>query len=254
MLKKRIVPIMLLSNGRLVKGRQFSAYRDVGDPVKSAAVYNSQLADELVIININQGQGIAPLLAIVDKLSRVCFMPLTLGGGIRSLDDGAALIMRGADKILVNSLCYRDLGVITALSQRFGKQAVICAVDARWHAEQQCYRLYSECGSMAETISLEQHIEALIKAGAGEILIQSIDHDGSMQGYDLNLIHQVQQHAGATPLLAAGGSGNYDHLKELFLTSQVDAAICGSLFNFSDSNPLRAKAYLLNYNIPLKKV
>lgn len=254
MLKKRIVPIMLLNNGRLVKGQQFSTYRDVGDPVQSASVYNSQLADELVIININQGQGIEPLLDIIDKLSRVCFMPLTLGGGIRSLDNGAALIMRGADKILVNSLCYRDLGVITALSQRFGKQAVVCAIDARWHEKQGDYILYSECGSRMEEISLKKHIKALIKAGVGEILIQSIDHDGSMQGYDLNLIHRVQQYAGTTPLLAAGGSGNYEHLKELFLTSQVDAAVCGSLFNFSDSNPLRAKAYLLNHNIPLKKV
>ena len=132
MLKKRIIPIQLLLNGRLVKTMQFGAYRDVGDPVASARVYNSQYADELIVLNINRQSGsIDPLINILDKMSEVCFMPLALGGGIRCLNDATRLITAGADKVILNTVCYSQPSLIREIAECFGSQAVIAAIDAR---------------------------------------------------------------------------------------------------------------------------
>jgi len=253
MLKKRIIPILLLKKGRLVKGCQFDNYRDVGDPVKSAGVYSSQQADELIILN-TQGGSITPLLEIIEPLCAACFMPLSLGGGIRSEADAAKLIAKGADKVVLNSLCYQSPADIKALSNRFGRQAVVCAIDVRYSQEKGDYQLFSHNGSQPQAVSLQSHVQTLIEHGAGEIMIQSIDRDGGMQGFDIELIATTRQLAATLPIIAAGGSGNYEHLKALFLSTDVDAVVCGSLFNFSDSNPIRAKAFLQNYDIPFKKV
>ncbi|KKB79410.1 imidazoleglycerol-phosphate synthase [Devosia limi DSM 17137] len=254
MLKKRIIPIQLLNNGRLVKSIDFGNFRDVGDPVKSSSVYNSQYADELMLLNVSrEKRSIADLLQIIVKISEVSFMPLAIGGGISSPDDAALLIRNGADKIVVNSVAYRDLNVITETSNRFGAQAVIVGIDVRWDADLDDYRLYSRCGSAAENVGLEQHIARVVAAGAGEIMVQSIDRDGSMQGFDLDAISRAMT-ASPTPVIGAGGSGNYESLKDAFITTGVSALACGSLFNFSDSNPLRAKAYLSNHGLNFKKV
>lgn len=254
MLKKRIIPVQLLMDSRLVKTVRFSEWRDVGDPVKSSAVYNSQYADELIFLNIARDERTtAPLISIIEAVSKVCFMPLAVGGGITTPGEAAELIRTGADKIVLNSALYRDLSVITATADKFGAQAVIVAIDARLDIDARDYRLYSDCGRICEKIGLEEHVARCIEAGAGEILIQSIDRDGTMQGYDIDLVKRVQ---GMTqvPVIAAGGSGNYAHLRDLFLETGVSAAACGSLFNFSDSNPIRAKAYLSNHGLRFKVV
>jgi len=251
--KKRLIPLMLLKDGRLVKGKQFSSYKDVGDPVKSAAVYNSQLADELIILNIGSS-SIQPLLDILDELSKVCFMPIALGGGIRSVEDAVTLIRHGADKVVVNTLCKRMPTAISRISELVGRQALICAIDVRWDEELGDYVVYTESGKCKETISLNESIQTMSELGAGEIFIQSIDRDGTAQGYDVELASRVVEIAPKLPVIAAGGCGDYRHLKELFLDADVEAAACGSIFNFSDSNPIRAKAFLNNYDIKLKKV
>jgi cyclase len=251
MLKRRIIPIELLSGGRLVKTRQFAAPRDVGDPVKSSKVYSDQDADELVLLNIDRAwPGTEPLLAAVSKIAEHCFVPLTAGGGIRTVSDAEPLFTAGADKVLINSAAYRDADLIKAIAGRYGRQAVVVGIDVR--SEGDDFVLYSDGGRCREEIGLEAHISAMVAAGAGELMIQSIDCDGVMEGYDLNLLRRVVA-CSPVPVIAAAGAGNFLHLKEAF-EAGVDAAACGSLFNFGDNNPLRAKAFLKNHGIPLKRI
>lgn len=254
MLKKRIIPVQLLLDGRLVKTRKFGDWRDVGDPVKSSGVYNSQYADELIFLNISRDdRSIATLRSVIEAVSKVSFMPMAMGGGVNSAADAAELIRTGADKVVINSACYRDRSIITATADAFGAQAVIVSIDARMDPESGSYALYSDCGRMRENVTLAEHVTRCIDAGAGEIMIQSIDRDGTMEGYDIELIRQAKAIA-TIPVIAAGGSGNYGHLKDVFLETDVSAVACGSLFNFSDSNPIRAKAFLSNYGLNFKVV
>lgn len=254
MLKKRIIPVQLLSGDRLVKPVRFGEWRDVGDPVKSAAVYNSQYADELIFLNVaRSGRKAEDLAPLIREVSKVCFMPIAMGGGIATADDAAFLILNGADKIVVNSAAYRRPEIITQTAGRFGAQAVIVSIDAAWDAGRKGYRLYSDCGRRLEAVSLAKHAQNCADAGAGEIMIQSIDRDGTMSGFDIRLIQLVMQ-ATSLPVIGAGGSGNYEHLRQAFLETDVSALACGSLFNFSDSNPMRAKAFLSNYGLKFKVV
>lgn len=254
MLKKRIIPIQLLLDGRLVKTVSFGDHRDVGDPVKSSAVYNSQYADELVFLNIDRsGHSIEPLAELLEKVSEVSFMPLAVGGGIRTFEDAAFLIKHGADKIVMNSAAYENPALIRRTAEQFGSQAVIAAIDARYDQRLDRYVVYSNCGTVRHDIALRDHVARCIDHGAGEILIQSIDRDGAMSGFDIPLINDVMAVA-PVPVIACGGSGNYEHLKDAFLETGVSALGCGSLFNFSDSNPMRAKNFLTNYDLPFKVV
>lgn len=254
MLKKRIIPVQLLLDGRLVKTKRFDGWRDVGDPVKSSAVYNSTNADELIFLNISREErSIDALRRVIEGVSRVSFMPLAMGGGIRTAADAAELIRDGADKVVVNSCAYRDLDVIGETASTFGAQAVVVSLDARWHDDVGAYRLYSDCGRRMEGVSLDDHVRRVVDAGAGEIMIQSIDRDGTMEGYDISLVKAVKA-VSAVPVIAAGGSGNYAHLRDVFVETDVAAVACGSLFNFSDSNPIRAKAFLTNHGLAFKSV
>lgn len=252
MLKKRIIPVQLLLNGRLVKTVRFGEFRDVGDPVKSSSVYSAQRADELVFLNIDRAQpSVKPLADVIAGVSKVAFMPIAVGGGIRSFDDAAFLIKNGADKVVLNSIAYRDKEIITLISERFGAQAVVVSIDAvRGPAG---YLLKSACGTVSEDVALDAHIKACEAAGAGEFFIQSIDQDGTMAGFDIPLIQKACACA-TVPVIGCGGSGDYNHLRDAFLETGVSALACGSLFNFSDSNPIRAKAFLSNYGLPFKVV
>lgn len=254
MLKKRIIPIQLLLNGRLVKTVQFGEYRDVGDPVASSRVYDSQDADELIFLNIDRASGgVQPLIDVLEAVSEVVFMPLALGGGIRQFDDAKALFAAGADKIVLNSVCYEQPGLISQVANRYGVQAVVVAIDVKYDQAKKAFSLYSHCGQKSEDITLEDHIARCIELGAGELLLQSIDNDGRMQGYDLRLLEAVLAKV-TVPVIICGGAGHYNHLKDAFLAADVSAVACGSLFNFSDSNLIRAKAFLSNYGLPFKVV
>jgi cyclase len=253
-LKKRIIPVQLLLDGRLVKTVGFGKWRDVGDPVKSSEIFNSQYADELIFLNISRDSRTVQRLAeLIDNLSRVCFMPIAMGGGINSAEDAAYLILNGADKVVINSAAYSSPRVMEATAQRFGSQAVVVGIDVRWDDSLGDYRLFSDCGRKPQAMALGEHIRRCIEAGAGEIFIQSIDRDGTMTGFDVELVRRTMA-ASPLPVIAAGGCGHYEHLKSLFLETGVTAAACGSLFNFTDSNPLRAKSFLSNYGIPFKVV
>lgn len=253
MIKKRIIPILLLSEQRLVKTRQFKDPREVGNPITSAKVYSAQDADELIFLNIDrQNRSIEGLIELIQKVSEVCFMPLAVGGGIKSLADAEALIKNGADKVILNSICYEKPQLIAEIVNKFGAQAVIVAIDVRSDGSGE-YALYSDCGRKREQINLIEHIKRCTAFEAGELFINSIDNDGMMAGFDHVLIQRVMQNC-HIPVIACGGSGNYDHLKEAFLVTNVSALGCGSIFNFADNNPIRAKSFLSNYKIPVKKI
>lgn len=254
MLKKRIIPVQLLLEGRLVKTKNFGEWRDVGDPVKSSQVYNSQNADELIFLNIaRKSSDIKPMAQLIERVSRVTFMPLAVGGGIRSFSDIEFLIKNGADKVVINTAAYETPELIAKAADAFGTQAVIVAIDAKWSAELGEYALHSDSGTLCRNVSIEEHIHNVEKWGAGEIFIQSIDRDGTMEGFDIPLIHEAMKFA-SIPVIGCGGAGNYNDLKDAFLQTDVSALACGSLFNFSDSNPMRAKNFLANYGISFKKV
>lgn len=252
MLKNRIIPIQLLLNGRLVKSKRFKGFRDVGDPIKSSSIYNSQFADELIFLNINKEKhGIDELLNVLKRVSTVCFMPLAVGGGVRTLDEAATLIKSGADKVIINTAAYQDKALIGKIADIFGRQAVIAAIDVM--RENNTFQLYSHCGQIQESTSLETHIQVITQSGAGEILIQSIDSDGMMHGFDIDLFEYASSLT-SLPIIACGGCGHYDHLKDLYVKTGIKAAACGSIFNFSDSNLLRAKSFLKNHNLPFKEI
>jgi cyclase len=251
-LKRRIIPVQLLLGGRLVKTVRFGEWRDVGDPVKSSAVYNSQTADELILLNIERGErSVKQLAQVLGKVAEVCFMPLSVGGGVRSFEDAAFLIQNGADKVVINSAAYTDRDMISRVADRFGVQAVVVAIDAK--AEGDGYAAVSDCARQVEAVALDEHIRACQAAGAGEFMVQSVDQDGTMAGFDLTLLRRACAVA-TVPVIGCGGSGQYNHLKDAFLQTDVSALACGSLFNFSDSNPLRAKAFLSNYDLQFKQV
>jgi len=153
----------------------------------------------------------------------------------------------------VNSAAYRDPGLLKGIADKFGAQALVVSIDARWNDIEGRYQLYSDCGRHREAPTLEEHVTGVVKHGAGEIFINSIDRDGTMIGYDLRLISAVKAVAGV-PVIACGGAGTYEHMKQAFVETGVSALACGSLFNFGDNNPIRAKAFLSNYELHFKKV
>lgn len=252
MLKRRIIPVELLANGRLVKSTRFGNYRDVGDPVKSSRVYSDQDADELLLLNIVPSPDAVALLAEqLRRIARECFVPLTAGGGIRSLQDAALLFEAGADKVSVCTAAFEQPRLLREIASRYGSQALVVCIDVGPAAGGQPL-LMRDGGRNATSAGLEEHLARVEEAGAGEILVQSIERDGTMSGYDLALISRVVR-ATSLPVMALGGAGQIIHLKDAF-SAGAEAAACGSLFNFGDNNPLRAKALLKNHNVPLKKI
>ena len=213
MLKLRIIPIQLLVGGRLIKTVQFEGDRDVGDPVASSRVYSDQSADELIFLNIDRNdRTVAPLVPLLDAVSAVCFMPLSLGGGIRNIEDVALLIRHGADKIVINSAAYEDLDLLRRVADDFGAQALVVGVDVRRDPDGTPV-LYSDCGRRRREADLEEHLDRVVAAGAGEIMVNSIDRDGTMSGYDVPLLAQVTERTDI-PVIGCGGAGNFEHLRD----------------------------------------
>lgn len=252
LLKKRIIPVELLLNGRLVKTLRFDTFRDVGDPLKSSQVYSDQDADELILLNIDRGvRNTALTAAVLEAIAGACFMPIAVGGGVASVEDATRLFDAGADKVIVNSAAYRNFGLLEGIASRWGSQALVVSIDAEKDAQRR-YAVRSDCARRVEDIPLDLHMRRVIDHGAGEVMINSVDQDGVMNGYDLELL-ELARAACSTPLIACGGAGHYLHLKAAFDVG-VDAVACGSLFNFGDNNPLRAKSFLKNYQVPLKRI
>lgn len=220
--------------------------------MSAARIYNAQKADELAFLDIDaHHENRGTLLRIIEEVSRECFMPFTVGGGIRSPDDVRNLLKAGADKVLINSAVVGNPQLVADAAEIFGTQCIVAGVDVR--KEHDRYRVYSHGGRVPADIDLVEHVRRLEKMGAGEIFINSIDQDGMMTGYDQDLLRLV---VGTThiPVVACGGAGNFQHLADAFQNCGVHAVACASLFHFGDNNPIRARSYLKNKGIPVKNV
>ncbi len=252
MLKKRIIPTLLLRKGRMVKGVNFDNYRDTGDPVFASRVYNSQYVDELVFLDIDATNESRDTNAeIIEKVSKECFMPLTIGGGINSIQTIRKLLNSGADKVVINSAAYTQSDLIREGAKMFGSQCIVLGIDVK--KEEGEYVLYKNSGRIKCNVSLIDHIQKMETLGAGEIFLNDISNDGKMNGYDHELIKLVNRSVNV-PVVACGGAGNFKHLEDAYTETEVGALAMASIYHFGDNNPIRARAYLMNHQIDIKKV
>ena len=254
MLKKRIIPVLLLKNGRMVKGKNFENYIDTGDPNKAVDIYSSQDADELIFINISKDLiSKKKFLEILNRASKECSMPLCAGGGITNSSDVKELLELGADKVLLNSILTEKIDIIKDVSKKFGAQCIVAGVDYKVSKENQEIEVWSECGKILTKCNFYDHIENITKLGVGEIFLNSIDNDGLMKGYDLKISKIVSEKC-SVPLIVSGGAGNFKDLINLFEETKASAAACSSLFHFNDYNPIQIRSYLNNNGVKMRKL
>lgn len=252
MLKNRVIPVLLLANGRMVKGRQFKDYRDTGDPRSAARIYNAQYADELVFIDIQAClENRRTLLEIVRDVASECFMPLTVGGGITHIDDVRALLLAGADKVIITTAAVQQPELIQQVAETFGTQCVVTGIDYRGAGKDA--KVWIKCGTEATNLHPVDHARNLVDLGAGEIFLNSIDRDGMMSGCDLEMASLVAEVA-LVPVIICGGAGSFMHLAEVFQKTKAAASACASLFHFGDNNPIRARSHMRNLGIPMRVV
>jgi cyclase len=254
-IKKRIIPVLTILEDKLVKTKKFTNPLIVGNLYNTSKIYNDSDADEIIILNIDEKieNKIENLIKNLNQITKYCFMPLAFGGGIRNMDHVDKLINNGADKVILNSICYQEHQLISKISKKYGSQSIIISIDIKFCKEEEEYKLYSKNGTKLEEVKIYEHILKVQSEGAGELFINSIDNDGMKCGYDINLIKNIKQ-ISKIPIISCGGAGNFNHIKDLFLNTDISAAACGSLFNFGDNNPVRAKAYLKNYGIKFRSV
>lgn len=250
MLKKRVIPVLLLRDGRMVKGKQFNGYRDTGSPETAVRIYSSQDADELIFLDIDASlKSHENMMSAVSKAAKESFMPLAAGGGIRSIDNVRELLLAGADKVVITTAAVINPKLVTETSRRFGSQCVIAGVDYKSDGIRS--DVWIRCGTERTNLDPVQHAVKLVELGAGEIFLNSIDRDGTMQGYDLVMAERVAS-AVSVPVIVSGGAGNFMHIAELLRNTSTSGAACASIFHFGDNNPIRARSYLKNLNIPMR--
>lgn len=229
MLSRRLIVCLDVKGGRVVKGVQFEGLRDVGDPVEMAARYEADGADEIVYLDIAAStQERTTLLALARRTAERLFIPLTIGGGIRTVEDVAAALRAGADKVALNSAAVRHPGVLSEGAGRFGAQCIVASIDAKWEGDR--FRVYTHGGSIPTDLEAVSWAVECARRGAGEILLTSIDRDGSRDGYDLDLTKAV---AGAVtvPVIASGGAGNAVHVRDAIVRGGADAALVAGILH-----------------------
>jgi len=254
MLSKRIIPCLDVDKGRVVKGVQFVDLIDAGDPVEVAKAYNKSLADEIVFLDITAShEERDTIVDIVRKTAAEVFIPLTVGGGIRTVDDFRKMLLAGADKVSVNSAAIARPELINEASQKFGSQCVVVAIDAKYNPERGSWDVYSHGGRNNQVLdAIEWAIEAE-KRGAGEILLTSMDKDGTKSGYDNELTRRISESVNI-PVIASGGAGTMEHFKEAIVDGKADAVLAASLFHFKEIDIKELKNYLNSENIPVRLV
>ena len=251
MLAKRIIPCLDVRDGRVVKGVNFVNIRDAGDPVELARFYSDQGADEIVFLDITAtSDGRATVADVVERTAEQVFVPLTVGGGIRTLEDFRQLLRAGADKISVNSAAVKDPGLISRAAERFGSQCVVLAIDARRRPEGS-YEVVVAGGRTPTGLDAVEWARRGEALGAGEILLTSMDADGTMAGFDLEMTRAVTQ-AVSIPVIASGGCGSLEHFAQVFAETDCDAALAASLFHFGELTVPQVKEYLRKRKIPVR--
>src|SRR5262245_51129811 len=244
MLARRIIPCLDVKDGRVVKGVQFEGLRDAGDPVEAAAAYDAQGADEICFLDISAShEGRATLVDIVARTADRVFAPLTVGGGVREVDDVRRLLNAGADKIAINTAAVKTPELVEAASARFGAQAIVVAVDARRRPEGG-WEVFTHGGRTPTGLDALAWSARVVELGAGEILLTSMDRDGTRAGYDLELVRAVADRVGI-PVIASGGAGTLEHLYEGLTAGHATAALVASIFHYGQHTVGEAKTYLV---------
>jgi len=253
MLAKRIIPCLDVKDGRVVKGVRFVRLRDAGDPVENARLYNAEGADELVFLDISATpEGKATTVEMVRQVAAEVFMPLTVGGGVRSIEDVRTLLLAGADKVSINTAAVRNPELITAAAERFGSQCIIIAIDAQQVADTPPHwEVYVNGGRTRTGLDALKWVVQAVELGAGEVLLTSMDADGTLAGYDLALTRAVSE-AVPVPLIASGGAGALEHFAQVLTEGKADAALAASLFHDRVLRISEVKAYLAAQGIPIR--
>ena len=254
MLTKRIIPCLDVKDGRVVKGINFVQLTDAGDPVENAKVYDEEGADELVYLDITASHEKRNIiLDVVERTAAEVFMPLTVGGGIRNLDDIRDLLNAGADKVSVNTAAVENESLLEEAAQRFGSQCIVLAIDAKRTASGTPgrFEVYTYGGRKPTGIDVLGWAERAGRLGAGEILLTSMDRDGTKDGYDLELTRAVSERL-TIPVIASGGAGGFEHFYEAFVLGKADAALAASVFHYRTHGIRETKAYLRERGIPVR--
>lgn len=251
MVRKRLIPCLDLKDGRVVKGVNFVSLVDAGDPVETAKLYNAFGADEIVFLDITASyRGDPPMWDVISRASEQVFLPLTVGGGIRTVEDFRSMLSRGADKIAVNSAAIRNPSLITEAAMKFGRQCVVLAVDAKRNAEGR-WDVYLNGGRVKTDLDAIEWIRRGEELGAGEVLLTSMDRDGTRAGYDLELTRRAAEAVGI-PVVASGGAGKMSDFYDVLTEGKADAALAASLFHFGIINMRDLKNYLAERGVSVR--
>ena len=248
--RARVIPCLDVSNGRVVKGVNFVDLVDAGDPVEQARAYDAAGADELCFLDIGAShEARETIVDVVRRTAAVCFMPLTVGGGVRSADDARALLLAGADKVAVNSAAVARPELVADIAERFGSQCCVASIDARRVGER--WEVFSHGGRTATGIDAVEHALRLAALGAGELLVTSMDRDGTRDGYDLALTRAIADRT-SVPVVASGGVGTLDHLVAGIVAGHASAVLAASIFHFGEATVRDAHAALAAAGVPVR--
>ena len=249
---KRIIPCLDVNNNRVVKGINFVDLRDAGDPVEVAAAYNEAGADEIVFLDITaSSDNRNTVVDMVRKVAEKVFIPFTVGGGIRTVDNFKELLREGADKIAINSAAINTPNLISEAADKFGSQCVVVAIDAKRREDGSGWNIYKNGGRVDVGIDAVEWAMQVDKLGAGEILLTSMDCDGTKDGYDIELTRIIAENV-SVPVIASGGAGNMDHFYEALTDGKADAALAASLFHYKELEIIDLKRYLDSKGLPIR--
>jgi cyclase len=259
MLKVRVIPCLDVKDGRVVKGVQFLSLRDAGDPVEQASAYDAAGADELMFLDITAShEGRGAILDVVARTADVCFMPVGVGGGIRSVEDARALLRAGADKVSINTAAVEDPDLISRAADAFGSQCIVCAIDARHGPRRSAapgrndgWEVFTYGGRRATGLDVVEYAVRAVERGAGEILLTSMDQDGAKTGYDTALLRAVSSAVGV-PVIASGGAGKASDLVAAVREGGADAVLAASIFHFGEISIGEAKAAMAAAGLPVR--
>jgi len=250
MLKNRIIPCLDVKNGRVVKGINFVDLKDAGDPVEQASIYSDNGADEICFLDITaSNENRDTIYEVVKETSKRCFVPLTVGGGVRSVDDINKLLNCGADKVSINTAAVQNPSVVIDSSKKFGSQCIVVAIDAKKNNES--WEIFTHGGRNSTGIDAIDFAILMEKNGAGELLVTSMDRDGTQKGYDIDLMSSISSSVNI-PVIASGGVGNLDHLVEGIKTGKASAVLAASIFHYGKYSIKEAKEYLDSKGIPVR--
>lgn len=250
MLTKRIIPCLDVKDGRTVKGVNFENLRDAGDPVELAQIYAQEGADELVFLDISATlEKRKTLSELVRRVAQVINIPFTVGGGISTVEDVSAMLNAGADKVSINSAAVHNPGIVDLMAKEFGSQCIVVAIDTKMYANEN--RVHTHGGKKATDIETFSWAKEIEERGAGEILLTSMDHDGTKGGFANVVTRHISKNA-SIPVIASGGAGNMEHFVDVFGAGAADAALAASIFHFKEIGVQELKSYLKNHNIPVR--